>query len=270
MLPRHRAGDRRRHTSLWRLPWLLLLVLFGAAGHAEPIRNPADAGARAAPVASDVPHYEPATPTADGIGKRYMGRHIARVMGIGGAPWLERPEREREEQGERLLAALGLRPGMVVADVGAGTGYHSRRMARRVAPAGLVYAVDVQPGMLQALRARATAEGITNIRPVQAAEQRLNLPSRSLDLALMVDVYHELAYPREVLQDLARAMKPGGMIVFVEYRAEDARVPIRPLHRMSVAQVRREAAAAGLRWSRRIDTLPWQHVLFFTVPEHRD
>jgi SAM-dependent methyltransferase len=219
-----------------------------------------------APATQGGPGYEPVAPTADGIGKRYMGRHIARVMGVGGAPWLERPEREREEQGERMLAALGLRPGMVVADVGAGTGYHSRRIARRVGPAGIVYAVDVQPGMLQEVRARATAEGIANVRTVLAGTRALNLPPRSVDLALMVDVYHELEFPLEVLQDLVRAMKPGGRIVFVEYRAEDARVPIRPLHRMSLAQVKREAAAAGLRWQRTIDVLPWQHIVVFTTP----
>ena len=242
---------------------LLVLLVPGQLGLAAPASTRPEATHPAPAVAAG---YERIAPTADGIGKRYMGRHIARVMGVGGAPWLERPEREREEQGERMLGALGLRPSMVVADVGAGTGYHSRRIARRVGPAGIVYAVDVQPGMLQEVRARATAEGIANVRTVLAGTQVLNLPPRSVDLALMVDVYHELEFPQEVLQDLVRAMKPGGRIVFVEYRAEDARVPIRPLHRMSIAQVKREAAAAGLRWQRTINVLPWQHVLVFTTP----
>ncbi len=207
--------------------------------------------------------YVPSNPTDDGIGKRYMGREIARVMGWQGAAWLERAERDQEERTDLLLPQLALKPGMVVADIGAGTGYVTRRIAARVGAGGIVYAVDVQPEMVRMLAALAARPGLAQIRPVQGAVDDVRLPERSLDLAIMVDVYHELEFPREVLRSLVRALKPGGRVVFVEYRAEDPKVPIKPLHRMSEAQVRREASAAGLTWERTAEPLPWQHIVVF-------
>ncbi len=221
-----------------------------------------------APAAAQGPseRYTRVPAGADGIGKRYMGRDIAGVMGWQGAGWLEREEREREERTDLLLAALPLRPGMVVADIGAGTGYLSRRMAPAVVPGGQVLAVDVQPEMLRLLQAMVRQTGLGQIRPLLGAEDDVKLAPASVDLAIMVDVYHELAYPYEVLASITRALKPGGLLVFVEYRAEDAMVPIKALHKMSEAQVRREAAVHALVWERTVGTLPWQHMLFFRKP----
>ena len=201
--------------------------------------------------------------SADGIGKRYMGREIAAVMGWQGAAWLEREEREREERTDLLLTALALKPGMVVADIGAGTGYLSRRMATAVGSSGKVLAVDVQPEMIQMLKQLAQRAQLSQIVPVQCSETDVGLQPNSVDLAIMVDVYHELAYPFEVLASVIRALKPGGRVVFVEYRAEDRGVPIKELHKMSQAQVKREAAAHALVWERTADTLPWQHMVVF-------
>ena len=185
----------------------------------------------------------------DGIGKRYMGRDIAAVMGWQGAQWLERAEREAEERTDLLVPALQLKPGMVIADIGAGTGYLARRMAAAVTPAGKVLAVR--------------QIGLKQIQPLLGAEDDVRLPAASVDLAIMVDVYHELAFPFEMLASIVRALKPGGQLVFVEYRAEDPRVPIKALHKMSEAQIKREAAVHPLVWDRTVNTLPWQHLVVF-------
>ena len=210
-----------------------------------------------------VPPYERVARSADGIGKAFMGREIAGVMGVQGAGWLERDEREREERTDLLLRELALAPGMQVADVGAGTGYHARRMARLVAPGGSVHAVDVQPRMLQQLQERARREGLDNIQPVLGAAADTRLASSSIDLALLVDVYHELEYPVEAMASVVRALRPGGRVVLVEYRAEDPKVPIKSLHRMSEAQVLREMAVHPLAHERTSNVLPWQHILVF-------
>lgn len=210
--------------------------------------------------------YSTVSPSPDGIGKVYLGREIAGVMGWQGAAWLEREEREKEERGDLLLRELGLRPGMNVADVGAGTGYYARRIAPLVGPAGTVYAVDVQPEMIRTLTDLAKKEGLSNVRPVLGTEQQVKLPDSSIDLAIMVDVYHELAFPYEVVESIMRALKPGGRLVFVEYRAEDPRVPIKALHKMSEAQIRKEAAQHALVFERTAGTLPWQHVVVFRKP----
>jgi precorrin-6B methylase 2 len=207
--------------------------------------------------------YEQIKPSADGIGKRYMGREIAQVMGWQGAAWLEREEREKEERTDLLLRELALKPGMVVADVGAGTGYIARRMAAAVGASGAVFAVDVQPEMIEMLKALASKAKLPQIKPVLGSVSDVKLAAASVDLAIMVDVYHELEFPREVMLSLVRAMKPGGRVVFVEYRAEDAFVPIKALHKMSEAQVKREAAVVGLTWERTASGLPWQHVVVF-------
>ena len=201
--------------------------------------------------------------SADGIGKRYMGREISAVMGWQGAAWLEREERDREERTDLLLAALALKPGMVVADIGAGTGYLSRRMAPAVMPGGKVWAVDVQPEMISLLKANLNRRGLTQVEARLGAEDDVRLPAGSVDLVVMVDVYHELAFPYEVLASVMKSLKPGGRIAFVEYKAEDPRVPIKPLHKMSEAQIKREAGVFVLDWERTVGTLPWQHLVVF-------
>ena len=209
------------------------------------------------------PRYQTAAPSRDGIGKVYMGREIAGVMGWQGASWLERDERQQEERGDLLLRELGLKQGMTVADIGTGTGYYARRMAPLVGSSGVVCATDVQPEMMKMLEDGAKKAGLTNIKPILGGLQNVNLPDASIDLAIMVDVYHELEFPFEVIDSLVRALKPGGRIAYVEYRLEDQRVPIKTIHKMSEAQIRKEAAAHALVWERTASTLPWQHVVIF-------
>jgi ubiquinone/menaquinone biosynthesis C-methylase UbiE len=218
-----------------------------------------------ATIESASPHYEIiASPHPDGIGKRYMGREIARVMGHQGAPWLERSEREQEEKPSLVLELLALKPGAAVADIGAGSGYYTRKLARAVGPEGTIFAVDIQPEMLGILTNRLATEGITNVVPVLGSLIDPRLPVESIDVVLMVDVYHEFAYPHEMMEAISRAMKPGGRVVLVEYRAEDPAVPIKELHKMSEAQVRREMNIHPLEWKRtESDRLPWQHYIEF-------
>lgn len=192
------------------------------------------------------------------------GRKIASVMGAGGADWLERPERQSEEDTERALSDLNVKPGMVVADIGAGTGYYSVRVARLVSPGGKVIAVDIQPEMLARLRTEAKAAKVSNIEPVLGTASDPHLPAVAVDLVLMVDVYHELSQPQSVLQHIRRALKPGGQLVLLEYRKEDPKVPIRPEHKMSVQEVLAEIQPEGFRFERSVENLPWQHVIFFT------
>ena len=222
----------------------------------------ANSTALAQPAAS-TERYSSVTASADGIGKRYMGREISAVMGWQGAAWLERAERDREERTDLLLAALQLQAGMVVADIGAGTGYLSRRMAQAVMPGGKVFAVDLQPQMISLLQAGAVRSGLTQIEARLGSVDDVRLPASSVDLAIMVDVYHELSYPYEIMASIMKALKPGGRIVFVEYKAEDPAVPIKPLHKMSEAQIKREAAVFPLDWERTVSTLPWQHAVLF-------
>lgn len=199
----------------------------------------------------------------DGIGVFFLGREIAHVMSHAGADWLERPEREVEERPDLLLRALKLQPGDVVADVGAGTGYHSWRLAEAVTSTGRVYAVEVQPEMLDRLGRNMAARALTNVVPVLGTSTDPRLPKGALDCILMVDVYHEFDRPCEMLERLCRALKPSGRLVFVEFRAEDEAVPIKPLHKMSERQIRREAALHPLEWVETITSLPWQHVVIF-------
>jgi SAM-dependent methyltransferase len=213
------------------------------------------------------PRYTQQAPGKDGgTGKVYMGREIAFVMGHQGAVWLERPGREKEERPDLLYAALDLKPGMTVADIGAGSGYHARRLARAVGPGGTVYGVDIQPEMLALLERNARAEKLANLRPVLGTATDPKLAPASLDLALMVDVYHEFEFPYEMLAAIVAALKPGGLVVFVEFKAEDPKVGILPAHKMSEAQVKREAAVHGLQWVKTVHSLPWQHVIVFRRP----
>jgi SAM-dependent methyltransferase len=203
----------------------------------------------------------PASP--DGIGKRYMGREIAGIMGWQGASWLEREEREKEERTDLLIKELDVKPGMAVADIGAGTGYFSRRIAPLLGNGGRLFAVDVQPQMVTLLERLAAKDKITNITAVLGEPAQVKLADASIDLAIMVDVYHELEYPYEMMQSIVKALKPGGRLVFVEYRAEDSFVPIKEIHKMTEAQVRIEAAVHALTWERTSKRLPWQHVIIF-------
>jgi precorrin-6B methylase 2 len=212
---------------------------------------------------SETSLYKKTKPSADGIGKIYMGREIAGVMGWQGAGWLEREERGREERPDLLMPELNLKAGMTVADVGAGTGYYSRLMAKAIGPNGTVYAVDVQPQMVAMLKEVAAKPEFANIKPVLSNVNDVKLPAQSIDLAIMVDVYHELEFPHEVMTSIINALKPEGRVVFVEYRAEDQRVPIKEVHKMTEAQVKREALTHALTWERTASTLPWQHVIIF-------
>lgn len=191
------------------------------------------------------------------------GRKIAPVMGFAGADWLERSERESEEAPAEAIKLLNLRSGMAVADIGAGTGYFSIRMAKRIAPDGKVYAVDLQPEMLDRLRQRAAKQKVTNIETVLGGEADPKLPANSMDMMIMVDVYHEFSQPQRMLRALRTALKADGRLVLLEYRKEDPNIPINPYHKMSIPEVRAELEAEGFKMERVIDSLPRQHLFFF-------
>jgi ubiquinone/menaquinone biosynthesis C-methylase UbiE len=199
----------------------------------------------------------------NGIGKFYLGREIAIVMGHQAADWLDRPERDQEEQPSKLLEALKLKPGDVVADIGAGSGYLTFRLSERVGARGKVYAVDIQPEMLTLLRQRMKTRGFANIEPILGTITDPKLPANAVDLILMVDVYHEFSHPWEMTTAMVQALKPGGRLVFVEYRLEDPDVPIKLVHKMSQKQVLKEMAPHPLRWMGTLDVLPRQHIIVF-------
>jgi FkbM family methyltransferase len=217
-------------------------------------------------LAQTASHYVSEPPSADGIGKIYMGREIARVMTYHGAPWLERAERAKEERPDLVIAALEVKPGMSVADIGAGTGFYSRRIAQIVGRSGAVYAVDVQPQMLKLIERDLSRHTLANVKTVLATAKDPNLRPGSLDLAVMVDVYHELEYPYEVMSAVVAALRPGGRVALVEFRADDPNVPIKRVHTMSEEQVRREMAPHGLTWVKTVHDLPWQQVIVFARP----
>jgi ubiquinone/menaquinone biosynthesis C-methylase UbiE len=203
----------------------------------------------------------------NGIGKFYMGREIAMVMGHEAAGWLDRPEREQEEAPQKVLEALKIQPGAVVADVGAGSGYFSFRLAKVVGPTGKVLAVDIQPEMLALIRQRAKAKKLDNIELILGKEKDPQLPADGVDLILMVDVYHEFEFPFEMTEAMVRALKPGGRLVFVEYRKEDPQVWIKLVHKMTVDQVKKEMALHDLHWLKTYDLLPQQHIIVFEKPK---
>jgi ubiquinone/menaquinone biosynthesis C-methylase UbiE len=199
----------------------------------------------------------------NGTGKFYMGREIAQVMGPAGIEWLDRREREVEEHPAQVLDSLDLHLGEVVADLGAGSGYFTFRMAPKVGRTGKVLAVEIQEEMLNTLRTRAVTQKAINVEVVQGSEIDPHLPKSGVDLVLVVDVYHELAYPFEVMTKVREALKPRGRVVFVEYRKEDAAVPIKEVHKMSVKQLEKEMNAVGLVRVRTVETLPLQHIVVF-------
>jgi SAM-dependent methyltransferase len=206
--------------------------------------------------------YTQSPASADGIGKFFHGREISKVMGHPAIGWLERDEREREEAPTKAIEALQLAPDAVVADIGAGSGYYAFRLSPKI-PHGKVVAIDIQPEMLDFLKTRAAELGITNVVPHLGRIDSVELPPASLDAALMVDAYHEFSHPGEMLASLHRALKPGGKIYLLEFRGEDPRVPIKPLHKMTEAQARLELEAAGFRFVSNRRELPWQHFMVF-------
>jgi ubiquinone/menaquinone biosynthesis C-methylase UbiE len=207
-------------------------------------------------------YYSYRQPSFDGTGKVYMGREIAQVMGHQGADWLERPDRSTEEQPQKMVSALGLKSTDVVADIGAGTGYISQLIARQV-PNGKVLAVDVQPEMVELLKQRISKDKIANIQPRLGTEKSPELPPASIDLAIMVDAYHEFSYPREMMAGIVSALKPGGRVVLTEYRGEDPKVFIKLHHKTTQKQIEREMKAVGLKLIKNENILPQQHLFFF-------
>ncbi|UFH53894.1 class I SAM-dependent methyltransferase [Spirosoma sp. KNUC1025] len=237
--------------------WILLLVSLLSCGQGSSQQTVT----KSSP-ADSAKYYQYRNATRDGIGKTYMGREIAQVMGHLGASWLERPEREREERTDLLLKALNLKPTDVVADIGAGTGFFTFLMAPEI-PQGKVLAVDIQPEMIEYLNEGKVKRKFTNVTPVLGTESDPKLAANSIDMAILIDAYHEFSYPREMMNHIVSALKPGGRIVLVEYRAEDPNVPIKELHKLSVAQATKEMKAAGLKLLKNDDRLPQQHIMFF-------
>lgn len=206
--------------------------------------------------------YSDKKATVDGIGKVYFGREIAGMMGSAGGNWLERDSRQKEENTALAISKMPLTDSSVVADIGAGTGYYTFRIAKRVLK-GKVYAVDVQDDFIRYLNQKKKELGLQNVQVVKGTPTLPNLPDASVDLAIMVDVYHELAYPHEILQALRKALKPNGKILLLEYRAEDPEIPIKELHKMSVSQANKELAANGFKLISRGEFLPIQHFLLY-------
>lgn len=246
----------RMRSPLWRSsrthPWIMVLLL--GAG--------APAGMASAETAREATPYTQGKKTRDGLGVYYFGREIAHYMTHLAAPWLERPERDVEERPDLVLKALALKPGDIVADLGCGTGYFSWRLAQAVGPRGVVYGVDTQPEMITLLAENMTARGVANVVGVVSTVDDPKLP-QPVDLAIMVDVYHECSRPAEFIAAVCRRLKPGGRLVFIEYRGEDSAVPIKPLHKMTEAQVKLEMTAQPLDYVETFRGLPRQHVIIF-------
>jgi len=246
--------------------WIVMAMLSCLLWLAPPAwADTAAAPAQAAQKDIAVPYESLTRASDDGIGKRYLGREIANVIGHRGAYWLERSSRALEERPDLLIKALALKPEMVVADIGAGTGYFSAPMARRLTQ-GRVYAVDIQPEMLALMERYKAESGIENVELVLSTESDPKLPDAVLDLALMVDAYHEFEYPFEMMQGVVESLKPGGMAVLAEYRGEDRLSTIKPHHKMTQRQTKKEMSAVGLDWVKTDESLPEQHLMFFQKP----
>jgi precorrin-6B methylase 2 len=237
---------------------LLACLLAGSA--AAQIAAPADA-VEAPPIDAAVDRATPPPAPAT----HHMGREIAQTMHYTGAPWLVRESRQREEDCRLLLEALDIKPGQTVCDMGCGNGFYTLELARMVGPRGLVYAVDIQPEMLRMLAENAAAAGLRNIRPVLGTPIDPRLPAGKIDVALCVDVYHEFSHPDAMLERIRHSLAPTGRLVLAEFRGEDPAVPIKPLHKMTKAQIRAELEPAGFEVVREFDRLPWQHLLFLAA-----
>lgn len=238
------------------MPFALLVVVSLSFGCLSAQDDFVDGGAENKKSKDD----EPKTPK----GRRfYMGREIAMTMHYSGAEWLIRNEREREERCSLMLANLGVKPGMTVCDMGCGNGFHALKIAEMVGKKGMVFGVDVQPEMLKLLRDRFEKKGIENVVPILGSYHNPHLPKNSVDLILLVDVYHEFSHPEYMLRAMRDALKPKGVIVLVEFRLEDPDVPIKLLHKMSKVQVKKEMEANGFKLVKQFDKLPWQHMLFY-------
>ncbi|WP_299156341.1 class I SAM-dependent methyltransferase [uncultured Christiangramia sp.] len=198
----------------------------------------------------------------NGIGKWYMGREIAHVMGYQGINWLERSDREKEENTSQLLKNMNIRPGDTIADVGAGSGYHAFKMAK-LATEGFIYAIDIQPEMLQAISVKQSEQQVNNIQTIQGSEKSINLDGNSVSKILLVDVYHEFNFPKEMIESMHKSLTSDGKIYLIEYKAEDANIPIKEIHKMSEKQAVKEFEASGFRLEQNIENLPWQHCLIF-------
>lgn len=237
-----------------RLLLFAACLLVAAAPRAD---EPPPSSFRPLAIDADVDHSLPIPPAAT----HHAGREIAQTMHFTGAPWLVRESRQREEDCRLLLEALDLKPGQTVCDMGCGNGFYTLEIARRVGPAGTVYAVDIQPEMLRMLAETAGREGLTTIRPVLGTAIDPRLPRASIDLCLCVDVYHEFSHPEAMLARIRESLSPDGRLALVEFRGEDPAVPIKPLHKMTKAQIRRELEPAGFEVVREFDRLPWQHLV---------
>jgi len=235
---------------------LMLLIVAASIGTTCCQELGAEAGA---PVIGDSPQKVDPPKAVD----RYMGREVAQTMHYAGAEWLIRDEREREERCSMMLVNLGLKTGMTVCDMGCGNGFYSLPIAKLVGADGQVLAVDIQAEMLTMLRTRMEEQGVHNISPILGSAWDPHLPAATVDLVLMVDVYHEFSHPEQMLAAIRRSLAPGGVIVLVEYRSEDPDVPIKRLHKMSKKQVDREMTANGFELVRQFDRLPWQHLLAY-------
>jgi ubiquinone/menaquinone biosynthesis C-methylase UbiE len=242
-----------------------LLISIGPVAGCEQQSGQKSSGEVAAADANAGSYYEFGAASRDGIGKFYMGREISQVMGHRGAAWLERANRERQERTDLLLENLPLEPDSVVADIGAGTGYFSFKIAERI-PEGTVFAVDIQQQMLDIIQSRKKDAASDNVQTVLGTERDPRLPTAAVDLILLVDAYHEFSYPREMGEAMVRSLRPGGYLVLIEYRAEDPSVAIKPLHKMTVTQSIAEMSAVGLEWVRTGDFLPQQHFMVFRRP----
>ena len=206
--------------------------------------------------------YNYRTPTADGTGKYYMGREIAQVMGAAGIDWLERPQRQSEENTRLAIQKMNLAPDAIVADIGAGSGYFSFRIASGL-PAGKVYSVEVQDEMISYLNNKKKETGVGNVIVVKGDSMNVRLPDQTIDIAIMVDVYHELSWPREIIQSIRKSLKPSGKILLIEYRGEDPSIPIKQLHKTTVKQLSKEFNANGFQLDYQGEFLPTQHFLLF-------
>lgn len=232
------------------LPFVLTLTIFAQDNLEKPAQKT----------------YTYGQASRDGIGKFYMGREISKVMGHLGASWLERPKREQEERTDLLVKGLNLNPSDTVADIGAGSGYFSFRMAKLV-PQGQVFAVDISPQMIGIVRSKMAQEEVNNVVPVQSTIKQTKLPPNSVDAALIVDAYHEFSHPLEMATSILASLKPGGKLILIEYRMEDPSVPIKLLHKMTEKQAKAEMKNAGFKWEKTLTMLPQQHFMIFRKPK---